>query len=96
MNASLAAETLGLQTYPPPPQTTEFAYGYPTPVFDADSCFSMQSFPPPPPMMSGAAPQAPRMQHTVSAPPVFSASHMGATMYDMQSLMYSDDIQSRQ
>ncbi|KAK5127139.1 hypothetical protein LTR85_008499 [Meristemomyces frigidus] len=89
-HAGLAAETLGLQTFPMP-SMTDFTYGYPTPAIDATACFPMSGFQPP---MENAFPVAPAMAHTVSAPPALPAAFdQNAIMYDHNGLVYPIDTQ---
>ena len=90
---SLAAETLGLQDFPMQAMTTDFTYGYPTPVVDNIPCFptTTSSFPPPP---MDASLQAPPMAHTVSAPPALPSTTFGNGMtYDFNGLVYPLDTQ---
>ncbi|KAK4545652.1 hypothetical protein LTR36_002605 [Oleoguttula mirabilis] len=89
-HASLAADTLGLQTYPMP-SMTDFTYGYPTPAIDTTACFAMSSFQP---HMENAFPTAPAMAHAVSAPPaLLSTFSQNTMMYDHNGLVYSIDTQ---
>lgn len=84
-HASLAAERLGLQTYPMPTMT-DFTYGYPTPAIDAATCFPTTGFHP---LIEQAFPVAPAMMHTVSAPPALpSTFDQTAMMYDPNGPVY--------
>jgi hypothetical protein len=51
------------------PMTTDFVYGYPTPILDASVPWPAANYPP-------SQFQAPMMEHTVSAPPVLHGNMM--------------------
>ncbi|KXT14357.1 hypothetical protein AC579_2760 [Pseudocercospora musae] len=68
----LSAEALGLETYSVCPPTTEYNYGYPTPI---DSTSTAMQWPATVNHIS-----APMMEHSISAPPAFTAMTPMATM----------------
>ncbi|KAF7196546.1 hypothetical protein HII31_02274 [Pseudocercospora fuligena] len=68
----LSAEALGLETYPVCPPTTENNYGYPTPI---DSTSTAMQWPA---TVDHITP--PMMEHSISAPPAFTAMTPMATM----------------
>lgn len=78
----LAAETLGLQTYP---MTTDFTYGYPTPAIDAPPCFLPSTALLPSQLdpnlqhLDPNALQAPAMARGVSAPGALPSSNLTDT-----------------
>ncbi|EME88177.1 uncharacterized protein MYCFIDRAFT_76007 [Pseudocercospora fijiensis CIRAD86] len=69
-----SAEALALDTYPVCPPTTEYNFGYPTPI-DSTSTTTTMQWPAPGDLIS-----APMMEHSISAPPAFTTMTPLSTM----------------
>lgn len=90
--ATLAADTLGLQPFPLQ-SLTDFTYDYPTPSLDPTTCFTKTPFAPTP---ADPSLQAPPMAHTLSAPPALPSHSAFETgmMYDPNAfVVYPIDTQ---